>query len=84
MKKLESYVEGKWVTGNGDEQMLYDAVTGEEVGIASSKGLDFAAALDYGRKVGNPALRKMSFHDRGRMLKALALYLKKKGKVLFA
>lgn len=78
MTKLENYIEGKWITGDGDEQVLHNAVTGEEVAIASTKGLDFAAALDHGRKVGNPALRKMSFHDRGRMLKALALYLNEK------
>ena len=43
--------------------------------IASTEGLDFASILDYGRKVGNPALRKMTFHERGRMLSALAVYL---------
>lgn len=75
MKKLENYLEGKWVTGNGDEQVLYNAVTAEEIALATTKGLDFSSALDYGRKVGNPALRKMSFHERGRMLKALAVYL---------
>src|SRR5215831_21007597 len=78
MKKLDNYLEGKWVTGNGDEQTLYNAVTGEEIALATTKGLDFASALDYGRKVGNPALRKLSFHDRGMMLKALALYLNEK------
>jgi oxepin-CoA hydrolase/3-oxo-5,6-dehydrosuberyl-CoA semialdehyde dehydrogenase len=78
MKKLDSYLEGKWITGNGDEQVLYNAVTGEEIAVATTKGLDFSSALDYGRKVGNPALRKMSFHERGRMLKALAVYLNEK------
>lgn len=73
--KLENYVQGKWVTGDGDGQVLYDAVTGEAVATASTKGLDFASILEYGRTVGNTSLRKMSFHERGRMLKALAMYL---------
>src|SRR5438094_6609654 len=75
MNKLENYVTGKWITGDGNGQVLRDAVTGEEIAIATTDGLDFATILDYGRTVGNPALRKMTFHERGRMLKALALYL---------
>jgi oxepin-CoA hydrolase/3-oxo-5,6-dehydrosuberyl-CoA semialdehyde dehydrogenase len=75
MNKLENYVSGKWITGDGDGQVLYDAVTGEEIAIATTKGLEFASILDYGRRVGNRALRKMSFHERGRMLRALAIYL---------
>ena len=75
MKKLENYIGGKWITGDGEGQPLYDAVTGEPIAAASTKGLDFGAMLDHGRKVGNPALRKMTFHERGRMLRALATYL---------
>jgi oxepin-CoA hydrolase/3-oxo-5,6-dehydrosuberyl-CoA semialdehyde dehydrogenase len=76
MYKLENYVAGKWITGDGDGQLLFNAVTGEPVAAATSKGLDFKTMLDYGRTVGNPALRKMSFHQRGNMLKALALHLR--------
>jgi oxepin-CoA hydrolase/3-oxo-5,6-dehydrosuberyl-CoA semialdehyde dehydrogenase len=75
MKKLENYVTGHWVTGDGDGQSLSDAVTGETIAVASTKGLDFASILDYGRTKGNAALRKFTFHERGRMLKALALFL---------
>jgi oxepin-CoA hydrolase/3-oxo-5,6-dehydrosuberyl-CoA semialdehyde dehydrogenase len=75
MNKLGNYINGNWITGDGDGQVLYDAVTGSEIAIATSEGLDFSAALSYGRKIGNPALRKMTFHERGRMLKALAVYL---------
>lgn len=75
MNKLGNYIAGKWVEGDGDGQVLYDAVTGKAIAIASTEGLDFASMLDYGRKVGNPALRKMTFHERGKMLRALATYL---------
>ncbi|MET0462116.1 MAG: phenylacetic acid degradation bifunctional protein PaaZ [Chitinophagaceae bacterium] len=75
MNTFKNYVTGAWVTGDGEGQALYNAVTGELLGAASSKGIDFASVLEYGRKVGNPALRKMTFHERGNMLKALALHL---------
>lgn len=73
--KLENYVCGRWQAGTGPGQELYDASTGEVVAIAGSEGLDFGAMLDYGRQTGNKNLRKLTFHERGRMLKALALYL---------
>ncbi len=73
--KLENYLTGRWITGDGEGQILYDAVTGEAMAAASTKGLDFAAALQYGRAVGNHNLRKLTFHERGRMLKALAMHL---------
>ena len=75
MVKTENYIGGSWVAGDGDGQLLYNAVNGEIVGAASTRGIDFNAILDYGRKTGNPALRKMTFHERGRMLKALATHL---------
>jgi len=76
MAKLENYINGNWVTGDGEGQALYNAVTGEMIAAASSKGLDFGSITDYARKTGNPALRKMTFHQRGNMLKALALHLR--------
>jgi oxepin-CoA hydrolase / 3-oxo-5,6-dehydrosuberyl-CoA semialdehyde dehydrogenase len=75
MKKLENYAMGQWITGDDDGQLLLNAVTGEPLYHASSKGLDFEAMIHYARNKGNPALRKMSFQERGRMLRALALYL---------
>jgi oxepin-CoA hydrolase / 3-oxo-5,6-dehydrosuberyl-CoA semialdehyde dehydrogenase len=76
INKLQNYITGKWITGDGDGQALYNAVTGETIAVATSKGLDFKSILDYARTEGNPALRKMTFHQRGNMLKALALHLR--------
>ena len=76
--KLGNYITGKWIDGDGDGQQLYNAVNGETIATATTKGLDFAGILDYGRKTGSPALRKMTFQERGRMLKALAFYLLEK------
>jgi oxepin-CoA hydrolase/3-oxo-5,6-dehydrosuberyl-CoA semialdehyde dehydrogenase len=76
MRKLENYVTGSWITGDGEGQPLYNAFNGETITYASTKGLDFAAILDYARKTGNPALRRMTFPERGRMLRAVALHLR--------
>ena len=76
MTKTGNYISGKWVNGEGEGQQLFNAVTGELIGSASSKGLDFKGMTDYARKIGNPALRKLTFQERGRLLRALALHLK--------
>lgn len=78
VRQLKNYAEGKWVTSEKGGAELYNAITGDVIFTASSDGLDFAAMMDYARKVGGPALRKMTFQERGRMLKALALYLMEK------
>ena len=71
----QNYALGKWNTGDGYGTPLYNAITGEVIGRASSKGLDFNEMMTYARKVGGPTLRKMTFQERGLMLKALALHL---------
>jgi len=63
------------VTAKNEGDVLYNAITGDALYTASSEGLDFGGMMDYARKVGGPALRKLTFHERGRMLKALAMYL---------
>ncbi|MBX7051459.1 MAG: phenylacetic acid degradation bifunctional protein PaaZ [Flavobacteriales bacterium] len=73
--QLQNYIGGQWVAGSGKGKELYNAITGEVVALASSGGIDFGEMLHYARTVGGPALRKMTFHERGRMLKALAFYL---------
>ncbi len=77
MVKLENHILGKWIKGDGDGQPLYNAFTGEVIAAATTKGIDMAAVLHYARTHGNPALRKMTFHERGLMLRALALHLRK-------
>jgi oxepin-CoA hydrolase/3-oxo-5,6-dehydrosuberyl-CoA semialdehyde dehydrogenase len=76
MKKLQNYVTGKWITGDGEGQILYNAVTGDPIASASTNGIDFKSVTDYARMAGNAALRKMTFRERGTMLKKLALHLR--------
>ncbi len=75
MQRYQSYILGQWVDGEGVETNLYNAITGEQIGETSSAGFDYERILDYGRRTGGQKLRKMTFQERGRMLKALALHL---------
>lgn len=81
--RLESYSVGRWVAGSGNGTTLYHAVTGEPVAEAGSEGLDFAAMAAYARDAGGPKLRRMTFHERARMLKALAQYLMERKEELY-
>ncbi len=73
--KLANFILGQWVPHEGEGFPQYNAITGELIATTSSEGLDYAEMMDYARKVGGSTLRKMTFHERGRMIKALALHL---------
>ncbi|MFM6935045.1 MAG: phenylacetic acid degradation bifunctional protein PaaZ [Flavobacteriales bacterium] len=75
MEIFQNYILGNWTSGDGVETPLFHAVTNAELGSVSSAGIDYEQVFEYGRRVGGRALRKMTFQERGRMLKALALYL---------
>lgn len=80
MKVYQNYALGKWISGDGIETELFNAITGEKIGTCSSAGLDYAAMIQYGKSTGGKALRKMTFQQRGIMLKELALFLLKNKK----
>ena len=73
--RLESYALGGWIAGAGQGVQLASAIDGSVVAEISSEGLDFGAMVEYGRRVGGPALRRLSFHQRAVMLKQLGLFL---------
>lgn len=73
--KLKNYALGDWIAHEGDGIPQYDAITGELIATCGSQGLDYAAMMHYARSVGGTKLRKLSFQERGLMLKKLALYL---------
>ncbi|MER7502550.1 phenylacetic acid degradation bifunctional protein PaaZ [Nonomuraea pusilla] len=81
---LRSYVSGGWQAPSDEGVPLTDAATGEEVARLSASGIDRAAALAYGRRVGGQALRELTFHQRAAMLKALALHLREHREELYA
>ncbi|WP_085033407.1 phenylacetic acid degradation bifunctional protein PaaZ [Ensifer aridi] len=83
-RRLESYVGGVWTRGAKEGVALLDAATGAPVALIDSSGIDFAAALAYGREKAGPALRRMSFHERAAMLKALAQALMERKEEFYA
>ncbi|RZQ61717.1 phenylacetic acid degradation bifunctional protein PaaZ [Amycolatopsis suaedae] len=84
MQPLRSYVSGSWHTPDDEGVPLHDAVTGEEIARVSATGVDRAAALDHGRRVGGPALRELTFHQRAALLKQLGLHLREHRDELYA
>ncbi len=82
--KLKNYAEGRWQPHLGDGITQRHAITGDVISTASSEGLDYEAMADYARQVGGKALRKMTFYERGYMLKKLALYLNEIKKKYYA
>ena len=81
--EVKNYIQGNWVAGKGTEVEFEHAITGEKFGSCSSEGLDYEAILEYGRSHGSTALRKMTFQQRGEMLKSLALYLHKRKDIFY-
>src|SRR6185436_12988785 len=74
-RRLENFVRGEWVLGGGAGAELFHAVTGDKIAEASTSGIDFKAMVEYAKRVGGPTLRRMTFHERALMLKAVAQYL---------
>jgi oxepin-CoA hydrolase/3-oxo-5,6-dehydrosuberyl-CoA semialdehyde dehydrogenase len=70
--QLLNYERDRWIQGDGNVEIA-SAIDGAPVAIAGSGGLDFAGMLRHAREVGGPALRKLTFHERARMIKALGL-----------
>jgi oxepin-CoA hydrolase/3-oxo-5,6-dehydrosuberyl-CoA semialdehyde dehydrogenase len=83
MKKIQHYVQGHWTTGSEEGTPILDAVTGEAFASVAIEGLNIPEILQYGRSKGGEKLRKMTFQERGNMLKKLALYLTKRKDVFY-
>lgn len=71
-KRLLSYVCDNWVEGEGDLAQLVNPTTEEVLAETTTGGIDFGAALAHARDVGGPALRDMTFAERGKLLQAMA------------
>ncbi|WP_029136055.1 phenylacetic acid degradation bifunctional protein PaaZ [Nakamurella lactea] len=74
-QKLSSYAAGSWYAAADDGTPILDSSTGEVVATVSASGLDVAAMVEHARTVGGPALRALTFQQRGLMLKELGKYL---------
>ena len=82
--KLQNFAENIWFSGSDDGRVLTSAVDGKTVATITSSGVDFAAMLDYARRVGGSNLRRYTFHERANMLKALAKQLMEHKKEFYA
>ena len=83
MKHYENYVLGEWFKGKGNEKSLHNAINGDLIGYASSEGINFDEVMNYARDYGGAKLRKMTFQERGIMLKKLALHLHSKKNMFY-
>jgi oxepin-CoA hydrolase/3-oxo-5,6-dehydrosuberyl-CoA semialdehyde dehydrogenase len=81
---LQSYAEDRWTAPTEGLADIASAIDGRVVARLSSRGLDFAAMVRHAREVGGPALRRLTFHQRADLLKALALYLSERKEPLYA
>ena len=81
-QKTQHYVQGQWQSGNGEGIPVFDSITGEHFTSTTVRGLDVASILQYGRDKGD-TLRKMTFQQRGNMLKSLAMYLTKRKQAFY-
>jgi oxepin-CoA hydrolase/3-oxo-5,6-dehydrosuberyl-CoA semialdehyde dehydrogenase len=83
--QLLNYARDRWLPGDAASLVeLPSAIDGSPVALTGSGGLDFAGMATYAREVGGPALRRMTFHDRARMLKALGLAVLARKEELYA
>ncbi len=81
--EISSCAAGQWVAPGAGARNIASAITGEVIASAGNDALDVQGMLDYARTVGGPALRKLTFHDRARMLKALAGHLNQHKQALY-
>ena len=75
MNKLGNLIQDRWIHGSGEGTPLRHAIHGRLIGHADTEGIDIGSAYAYAREIGGSALRNMTFQERGRMLKRLALHL---------
>jgi oxepin-CoA hydrolase/3-oxo-5,6-dehydrosuberyl-CoA semialdehyde dehydrogenase len=83
LQDVSSFAAGRWIAPDANARLIENAVTGEAMARAGNDTLDVAAMLEFARTKGGPALRALSFHDRARMLKALAVELGKHKQALY-
>src|SRR5512135_97173 len=72
METLQSYVSGAWIAGTGKMHTLVNPTTEEPIAQTSTEGVDFGKAVAFARSEGGPALRALTFAQRGELLRAMS------------
>jgi oxepin-CoA hydrolase/3-oxo-5,6-dehydrosuberyl-CoA semialdehyde dehydrogenase len=83
MIELQSYACGRRVGPDDSARVMHSAITGETVARGGA-ALDMGAMIDHATRAGGPALRALDFHQRAKMLKALAQHLDGRKEELYA
>ena len=83
MRQISSFATGEWLGPGAGAKPISSAITGNVIAEVGNDALNVQSMQDYARDVGGPSLRTLTFHDRARMLKAIALHLKKYRKILY-
>ena len=83
IQQIESFAHGQWISPDDSARAVYSAITGAQIGRAGNNALTVQSMLEYAKSKGGPALRAMTFHDRARLLKALAVYLGERKQELY-
>ena len=80
---IQSFIHGEWIGSGAGARSIANAVTGQIFAQAGNSNLDFEGMLSYAREVGGPGLRALTFHDRAKLLKALAIHLNEQKQALY-
>ena len=83
LMQVSSFSAGNWVAPSGKTRLIHSAVTGEAIAELGAAALDYEQMLEFARSTGGPALRALGFHDRARLLKAMALHLREHREELY-
>ncbi|MCU9836768.1 phenylacetic acid degradation bifunctional protein PaaZ [Ruegeria sp. WL0004] len=84
LQQISSFAAGQWVAPGAGARTIASAITGAPIASAGNDALDVLAILDHARNTGGPALRKLGFHDRARLIKALGQALTARKQELYA
>ncbi|MEX0281542.1 MAG: phenylacetic acid degradation bifunctional protein PaaZ [Arenibacterium sp.] len=84
MLRPASFANARWIAPGADARAIHGPVTGDKIAVAGGAELDVQGMLDWARLTGGPALRAMTFHERAKMLKALATYISERKEELYA
>jgi oxepin-CoA hydrolase/3-oxo-5,6-dehydrosuberyl-CoA semialdehyde dehydrogenase len=81
---VQSFAYGDWIAPSSAARMVESAIDGSQFAVAGTDALHFQDMIQYANDHGGPALRSLSFHDRARMVKALALHLREHREALYS
>lgn len=83
IQQIKSFAAGQWVAPDDSARDIHNAITGDIMARAGNARLNVDAMLDHARSIGGPNLRAMTFHQRAKMIKALAMHLNQHKQALY-